>query len=126
MVRRMIFNVVAHNRDDHAKQHAFLFGSDRRWRLTPAYDLSYSSGPNGEHYLAVAGEARDISPEAIREVASAADVDPRRLRSIAAEVLDAVSRFTEFAAKYGLSKQTSQEVVRAVRPALARLASLGR
>jgi serine/threonine-protein kinase HipA len=126
MIRRMIFNMVAHNRDDHAKQHSFLFGSDRRWHLTPAYDLSYSSGPNGEHYLAVAGEARDVSAEAIREVASAADVEPRRLRSIAGEVLDAVSRFTAFSAEYGVSKKTSQEVLSAVRPALARLAPLGR
>jgi serine/threonine-protein kinase HipA len=126
MVRRMIFNVVAHNRDDHAKQHAFLFTSDRRWHLTPAYDLSYSSGPNGEHYLAVAGEARDVRPEAIREVTSASGVGPRRLRSIASEVLDAVSRFTAFAVDYGLSKGTSQEVVGALRPALARLAPLDR
>jgi serine/threonine-protein kinase HipA len=126
MIRRIIFNVAAHNRDDHVKQHAFLFGPDRRWRLTPAYDLSFSSGPNGEHYLAVVGEARDIGPDGIREVASAADVEPRRLRSIAGEVLDAVSRFTTFAADYGVSKRTSQDVLRAVQPILTRLAPLGR
>jgi serine/threonine-protein kinase HipA len=39
MLRRMVFNVVAHNRDDHAKQHAFIYGEDRRWHLAPAYDL---------------------------------------------------------------------------------------
>ncbi|QUM70754.1 type II toxin-antitoxin system HipA family toxin [Sphingopyxis granuli] len=56
--RRMLFNILACNRDDHTRQHAFLFGVDDQWRLAPAYDLTYSNGPGGEHYLAVEGEGR--------------------------------------------------------------------
>jgi serine/threonine-protein kinase HipA len=124
MLRRMVFNIVAHNRDDHAKQHSFVYGADRRWRLAPAYDLTYSSGPNGEHYLAVNGEAGDVGPEAIRAVAQTQDVKPRRLAAIAGEVLDAVGRFRDFARDFGVSRRTSEDVLRGLRPALNRIAPL--
>jgi len=124
MLRRMVFNIVAHNRDDHAKQHAFIYGEDRRWHLAPAYDLSYSSGPNGQHYLAIAGEAADIGPDPIRKTAEAQDVKRRRLSTIVDEVLGAVERFPEFASTYGVSRRTIQEVQRAVRPAIVRVSPL--
>ncbi len=56
--RRMVFNVLAHNRDDHTRQHSYLMGPSGEWRLAPAYDLTFSVGPDGEHYLAVEGEGR--------------------------------------------------------------------
>jgi serine/threonine-protein kinase HipA len=56
--RRMVFNILAYNRDDHTRQHAFLFDAEGQWHLAPAYDLTFSSGPGGEHYLAVEGEGR--------------------------------------------------------------------
>ncbi|WP_375396442.1 type II toxin-antitoxin system HipA family toxin [uncultured Sphingomonas sp.] len=56
--RRMVFNVLAHNRDDHSRQHGYLMGPDDEWRLAPAYDLTFSAGPGGEHYMAVEGEGR--------------------------------------------------------------------
>jgi serine/threonine-protein kinase HipA len=124
MFRRMVFNVGAHNRDDHAKQHAFIYGDDRRWHLAPAYDLTFSSGPNGEHYLAIGGEAADVSADAIRATGDAQDVKPRRVRTIAGEVLEAVRRFREFAADFGVSKRTSTQVHRALEPAIERLAPL--
>lgn len=47
--RRMVFNVLAHNRDDHSRQQSYLMGPDGEWRLAPAYDLTFSAGPGGEH-----------------------------------------------------------------------------
>ena len=44
MYRRMCFNVYAHNRDDHAKNFSFLYEEEKKcWRLSPAYDLTYST-----------------------------------------------------------------------------------
>ncbi len=57
--RRMVFNVLASNRDDHTRQHAYLMDSAGDWRLAPAYDLTYSPGPGGEHYMDIAGEGKD-------------------------------------------------------------------
>lgn len=58
MFRRACFNVFAHNRDDHTKNFAFLMDERGRWRPSPAYDLTYSDGPGGEHTLLVDGEGR--------------------------------------------------------------------
>ena len=55
---RCVFNVMAHNRDDHAKNFAFTRDAAGQWRLSPAFDLTYSFGPGGEHTTSVAGEGR--------------------------------------------------------------------
>jgi serine/threonine-protein kinase HipA len=124
MIRRMVFNVVAHNQDDHAKQHAFIACSDGRWRLAPAYDLTFSHGPNGQHYLAINGEAADVGADAVRAVAEAQDVTPRRLAAIVGEVVDAVGRFEEFAGRYDVSRRTISDVRRALAPGMGRVARL--
>jgi serine/threonine-protein kinase HipA len=54
----MVFNLFAHNRDDHVKNFAFLLNADQEWRLAPAYDLTFAHGPGGEHSMTVAGEGR--------------------------------------------------------------------
>ena len=56
--RRMVFSVLAHNRDDHLKNTALLMNADGTWRLAPAYDLTFMRGPGGEHSMLVAGEGR--------------------------------------------------------------------
>lgn len=56
--QRAAFNVGANNRDDHARNIAFLMEPDGTWRLAPAYDLTYAEGPGGYHTMDVAGESR--------------------------------------------------------------------
>ena len=55
---RCVVNVMAHNRDDHAKNFAFTRDAAGHWRLSPAFDLTFSFGPGGEHTTSVAGEGR--------------------------------------------------------------------
>lgn len=55
---RCVFNVLTHNRDDHAKNFAFRMDADGRWKLSPAFDLSFSQGPGGEHSTSIAGVGR--------------------------------------------------------------------
>lgn len=68
-VRRMVFNVVAHNRDDHVKNFAFLMNSQGEWRMSPAYDLSYAIGPGGEHTMTIDGEGRDPDHASVVDLA---------------------------------------------------------
>jgi serine/threonine-protein kinase HipA len=56
---RAVFNVAAHNRDDHARNIAFLMEPDGTWQLAPAYDLTFAEGPGGFHTMSVDGESRD-------------------------------------------------------------------
>jgi serine/threonine-protein kinase HipA len=56
--RHCVFNVIFHNRDDHPKNFAFLLDKKRNWRLSPAYDLTFSVGPGGEHQMDICGEGK--------------------------------------------------------------------
>ncbi len=58
MYRLAVFNVLAFNRDDHAKNFSFLMDEKGDWKLAPAYDLTFSSGPNGEQSTMVMGEGK--------------------------------------------------------------------
>lgn len=57
---RAVFNVLFHNRDDHPKNLAWRLGRDRHWRLAPAFDLTFSTGPMGQHHMDVCGEGAAI------------------------------------------------------------------
>ena len=55
---RAVFNVVFHNRDDHAKNFSFRLDRQRHWKLAPCYDLTFCEGPGSEHQTDVCGEGR--------------------------------------------------------------------
>ena len=57
----MCFNILTHNRDDHTKNFTFLYTPDEGWRLSPAYDLTYSDTYWGEQTTSVAGKGKNIS-----------------------------------------------------------------
>jgi serine/threonine-protein kinase HipA len=124
--RRMVFNVLAHNRDDHAKQHAYLMGPDGAWRLAPAFDLTFSSGPGGEHYLTVNGRGTDITGADLARVAENHGIARKRAREIIDEVTSGVSRFREFARTYGVRRSSITEIHKAIDAQLMRGVSRGR
>ncbi|HEY7766610.1 type II toxin-antitoxin system HipA family toxin [Longimicrobium sp.] len=102
--RRMVFNVLAHNRDDHAKNFAFLMQPDGTWELTPAYDLTFSGGPGGEHTMAVAGEGRAPGAREFEQVAARMSIPPRESKQIQDEVAAAVAEWPRFAGEAGVSR----------------------
>jgi serine/threonine-protein kinase HipA len=106
MFRRMVFNVLAANPDDHTKQHSFLQKRDGDWTLAPAYDLTLSSGPNGEHYLAVNGKGKNITIDDVLAVAREASIKPVRARAIIDEVRAAIADFPTFARTYDVTPAT--------------------
>jgi serine/threonine-protein kinase HipA len=112
MFRRMVFNVLARNRDDHAKNHAFLMGANGEWRLSPAYDLTYSSGPGGEHSADIAGEGREPGTQHMLKVAKAASISARTAQEIIDEVRTAVDRWPDFAAEAELPSSRTKELDR--------------
>lgn len=104
MFRHMVFNVYARTRDDHAKNHAFLMTADGRWRLSPAYDLTFSNGPAGEHSADVAGNARTPGLREIMTVAKAASIFERDAKDVVDQVRSAIGLWPQFAEDVGLSK----------------------
>lgn len=90
MYRRMVFNVLAHNRDDHTKQFAFRMDGVGRWTLAPAFDLTFSDGPGGDHSLAVAGSGRPDRAAMLR-VAAVVGIRKAAAVTVIAEVGAAVA-----------------------------------
>ncbi len=106
MYRRMVFNVVAHNRDDHWKQHALLMTADGSWTLAPAFDLTPNSGPGGEHYLTINGRGKNITVDDLLAVADAHAIRRPKAQALIDQVRAAVADFEQHAAKYDVSRST--------------------
>ncbi|MFU8781379.1 MAG: type II toxin-antitoxin system HipA family toxin [Kiritimatiellia bacterium] len=113
-LRVMVFNIAAHNRDDHVKNFAFILPAGGDWQLAPAYDLTFSPGPGGEHTMTVAGEGRRPTLVHVQLVADEAGIAPRRAAEIVADVHAAVAAWPAFAAEAGLSLQRTQDVQQAL------------
>ncbi len=102
--RRMVFNVLVHNRDDHVKNFAFILDdATGDWSITPAYDLSFTAGPGGEHSMTLAGEGRNPGREHILRLAEQAGVSTREANRVIETVQICVDRWSEFAAQAGVS-----------------------
>lgn len=112
MFRNMTFNVFACNRDDHVKNHAFLMSADGAWKVSPAYDLTFSTGPGGEHSAAIAGEGRNPGKEHLLHVARNASISERDALEIIDQVRAAVDNWPKFADEAGLAKQRTGELNR--------------
>ena len=122
--RRMVFNVLAHNRDDHVKNFAFILddatGSTESsppsgdWSLTPAYDLLYTPGPGGEHTMSLAGEGKNPGRSHILRLTERADVSKREAATIIEQAQAAVARWQEFAGQAGVSQASIQQIAQSL------------
>ncbi len=88
LYRQMCFNVFAHNRDDHSKNFSYIY--DKEWRLSPAYDLTYSNSIGGEHATTVSGNGRNPGMEEILQVANKIKLDAEKAKKIAREIQEIV------------------------------------
>jgi len=92
MFRRACFNVFAHNRDDHAKNFSFIYDdSSDSWRLSPAYDLTYSSTWFGEHTTSVDGNGRNPGEKELLNVGLKAGMSRMGCLNIISEIKEKVS-----------------------------------
>jgi serine/threonine-protein kinase HipA len=112
--RLVTFNVFAHNRDDHVKNFAFMMRSDRTYRLTPAYDLTFSEGPGGEHWMSIAGEGRHPTREHLQTLAKRASIQDKVAGAIIDEVRGAVSDWKLYARAAGVSKSSLAKIAAAL------------
>ena len=101
--RRMAFNIIARNQDDHVKNIAFLMDKSGRWSLSPAFDVTYSYNPVGlwtaSQQMTMNGKREGFTLEDFRECAKGASMKRGRSESIIREVTEAVRRWPEFAAR---------------------------
>ena len=100
--RRMVFNIVARNQDDHVKNIAFLMDKLGEWSLAPAFDVTYSYNPGGAwtaaHQMTLNGKRDDFTSADFDACAKSASMKRGRAGTIIEEVRAAVQRWPEFAA----------------------------
>lgn len=113
---RMVFNVLAHNRDDHTKNHSFLMAEDGTWSVAPAYDVTFSAGPGGCHALPVGGDVRDPGLAEIGEVAAAAAIRASVVRDCIDRTRAALARWREFGAASGVSRAMLGQIAATIDP----------
>lgn len=108
--RHMAFNIFTHNRDDHSKNFSFLMDEEGKWKVSPAYDLTFSSGPMGQHSTTVLGEGKNPTIEHILKLAEIISIKPKRAKEIVDEVRAAVSKWEKFADKTGIGKRSTKNI----------------
>ena len=98
MFKRMCFNVFAHNLDDHAKNFSFIYDSKlKRYKLSPAYDLTYSNTFFGEHTTSVNGKGKDITDEDLLQVAINNNLSKEKCKDIISKIKECVKlRLSKF------------------------------
>ena len=102
MYHLAVFNVLAHNRDDHAKNFSYLMDQDGHWTLSPAYDLTFSSGPNKEQSTSVMGEGRTPSKEHLLKLAIEARIEKDRATEIIDATRSSLAKWPNLAKQYGV------------------------
>jgi len=111
---RAVFNVIFHNRDDHAKNFAWCLGRDRRWRLAPAFDLTFCEGPRGEHQTDICGEGRKITRWHLLNLAQQGGVDKQFAQAVVDHITDQAGLFKTIAADFPIRKNTLQEIAKLI------------
>lgn len=113
MFARMVFNVLAWNRDDHTKNHAFLMDDGGAWTVSPAYDLTFT--PGGEHALTIAGEGARPTEEHLRRAARSAGVRQEIVEDCLERTKSAIARWSEFAKTAGVSREGAAAIGKTLR-----------
>jgi serine/threonine-protein kinase HipA len=101
MYRRMTFNIVARNQDDHVKNVAFLMDRSGRWELAPAFDVTYAFRPEspwtGRHQMSMSGKRDDFTRADFHESGQTAGLPRGRSERILAEIVEVVSNWRDYA-----------------------------
>lgn len=112
LFRRMVFNVVARNNDDHTKNFSFLMDQQGRWKLAPAYDICYSYKPGGrwigQHQLSLNGKQDGFTRLDLSTVGERMGI--RRCGEIIDEVSHAVSKWRSIAQDCGVRESHINEI----------------
>jgi serine/threonine-protein kinase HipA len=110
MYRIAVFNVLSHNRDDHSKNFSFLMDRSGTWRVSPAYDLTFSSGSGGEHNMLVAGEGRAPGQDHLLQLATKVGIARQAALDIISITRSATSQWKSFAADAGVRSSTIKRI----------------
>lgn len=108
--RQMVFNILANNRDDHVKNFSFIMNGEGEWSLSPAYDLTFGTGPGGEHSMTVDGEGRSPSIVNMYSLGEKSGLKKRDVTLIIDQVMQVLANWPEYAEIAGISERTMETI----------------
>ncbi|MDP4680470.1 MAG: type II toxin-antitoxin system HipA family toxin, partial [Cyclobacteriaceae bacterium] len=112
MFRRMVFNVMATNFDDHTKNFSFMLKQDGKWELSPAYDVCYSYDPNNvwvsQHSLSINGKHKEVNKNDLMTIAKANNIKKGEI--IIKEIKETVCNWPEYAAKVNVPSSLTDTI----------------
>jgi serine/threonine-protein kinase HipA len=115
--KRMIFNVVARNQDDHTKNISFLMSKAGKWSLSPAYDVTYSYNPTGvwtnQHQMTINGKRDEFKLYDLIEVGERASL--KNSKAIVEQTISMVSTWNKYAKEAGISIKQAKAIEKAHR-----------
>jgi serine/threonine-protein kinase HipA len=120
---RCIYNVVMHNRDDHSRNFAFRMDEQGLWKLSPAFDLTYSFGPGGEHATSVAGYGKNITRAHLLQVAKAAGIQLKTANECIDKAADIVKSMSQIIKDVEVRRVTAAELVKSTQQRVELLVS---
>jgi serine/threonine-protein kinase HipA len=117
--KRMMFNVIARNQDDHVKNIAFLMDKSGRWSLSPAFDVTYSYQPGGRwtssHQMTINGKRTEFIEEDFMVCARVANIDLGKAKNIIEEVKTAVGNWKKYANDADVNPEMRDKIQQALR-----------
>lgn len=112
MFRRMVFNVISRNCDDHTKNFAFMLKEGGKWQLAPAYDICHAYRPDSswvsKHALSINGKREDITREDLLVIGRS--IRCKNAADIIDQTNDVVSRWTDYAQRYSVLHELLQRI----------------
>lgn len=112
--RRMVFNCIAVNQDDHVKNISFIMDKSGKWTLSPAYDITFSYNPTNKwlraHQMTVNGKTSMIGLEDLLAAGERMEIKSRRCKDIISEISDSVSKFSIYAEQAGITEKTYEYI----------------
>jgi serine/threonine-protein kinase HipA len=123
ILKRMVFNIVARNHDDHSKNFAFMLDDQHDWRLAPAYDLAYSYRPGstwvGSHWMKLNGKRDDFAREDFYSLEKLSPIFSKRtIDQTIDETIEHVSRWNDLAAQHSVPPSLLKTVAANLRLAI--------
>ena len=123
LLRRMVFNIVARNHDDHSKNIAFMLDTNHQWRLAPAYDLAYSYKPGSpwvnSHWMTLNGKRKHFVRDDFYTLEAISPLfSRRRINDVIDEITEQVSMWPKLACEHGVPVSLAEEITRNLRLSL--------
>lgn len=112
--RNTVFNILSHNRDDHSKNFSFLMDKNGVWNVSPAYDLTFSSGPFGEHSTTIMGEGKNPKQDHLLKLAAIGNIKKNKALEIIERVFNATLKWPLFAQQANVSKSQTKNIQNAL------------